>query len=184
MKEDREKILYSDSRAASYKTNIEGWVSKNGRFYGNNEGSEHLARWDGCDLIKCKVCGLEMDKCGYTVCQSCREDQQQLEYFNMPEKEWDGIGMIYSETLDLYLDSIDEALEEAETFGIELKEMLLVICDPTSLREISEDYFCDDLPEDGELPDIIREKLGEFNQALADYGPVSWYPGKYRVKLT
>jgi len=44
----KEIIKYDSPDSAKYVKNIEGWVSKNGKFFGKDE---HIARWDGCTHV-------------------------------------------------------------------------------------------------------------------------------------
>lgn len=46
-------VFEADDVAANYQTNISGWVSRNGFFYGNNEQS---ARRDGATHVLCSEC--------------------------------------------------------------------------------------------------------------------------------
>ena len=82
------KILYASEEAAK-QTTVTGWVSRHGKFYGENE---HLARWDGCTHRICG-CGNEMER-AYTACQQCRSKKHREQYEAMPFKEWDGVAML------------------------------------------------------------------------------------------
>jgi hypothetical protein len=65
----------------------------------------------------------------------------------------------------------------------EKPEVQLVLCTPGKLHLLSTDDWCDDLPEDGELPDDVLMKLGEFNEVLRNAPTVCWYPGKVRINV-
>ncbi|CAM5998730.1 unnamed protein product [Sphagnum balticum] len=63
------------------------------------------------------------------------------------------------------------------------QDLRLRICQPVFGRRIDDDYFCDELAEDGEVPDIIREAMENLNKAIVDAGPLSWYPSKYAAVI-
>ncbi|CAN5951040.1 unnamed protein product [Sphagnum jensenii] len=50
-------------------------------------------------------------------------------------------------------------------------------------KRIDDDYFCDELAEDSEVPDIIREAMDNLNKAIVAAGPLSWYPSKYAAVI-
>lgn len=55
-------------------------------------------------------------------------------------------------------------------------------CAPNYPRELTSEYFCDDLPEDGDVPAEIEDAIRVFNAALKAYGkPLSWSEGKIAV---
>ena len=62
IKETEKIVMYDSPEAATYRTDIKGWVSRDGHFYGDNGPSaEHGARWSGCTHMNCK-CGTSMRK--------------------------------------------------------------------------------------------------------------------------
>jgi len=177
-----EKIMFDDPKAATFRTNIEGWVSRNGWFYGKGPNAEDAARRDGCDMKRCATCETMIPK-QHIYCDACNARRTEKQFAAMPEAQWDGEGMIYSEAFDEYYPDLESAGDDAEDRGISFLEMMLVICDPVYLSEISEDTFYEQLPDDGELPQEISTLVAEFNAATKAYGPTSYFPGKYRMKL-
>ena len=107
----------------------------------------------------------------------------------MPYKEWDGKAALYSNFLNEYIfEDVEEYLEEKKDNGgldanITSNDLMLVVCDPIKLSQIDEDYWMDDLPEEGELPEEAVEALTMFNEILGGIGTVSWEPGKYRTSV-
>src|ERR1035441_3784975 len=104
-------VLYDSPEAATFQTGLSGWVSRTGRWWGNDE---HMARWEGCTHKKC-ACG-EITEKGY--CKACRDKKDDEKFWARPRVEWDGKAMLYSEWNDKYYDSPAEAevdLEEGET---------------------------------------------------------------------
>lgn len=171
-------IMNTDSEAAIYRTDICGWVARNGRFYGTEEES---ARWDGCTHVACQECGKPTEKF-YTHCASCRKVRDIARYTARESKVWDGKAMLYSEALDKYFDDISQAEDELKR-GMTLEYLRLVICEPVYLHQIDVDHWADDLPDDGELPEYIQKALCLFNMEILAEGPVSWEPGKFAVDL-
>lgn len=115
-------ILIDDNDSATYRSNIEGWVSRNGRFYGSNE---HSARYDGCTHTKCTDCGAVVTK-GRTRCESCFTKKSIERYRALERTEWDGITPVYSEAIDEFFfdgDSLAEYIEENDA-----SDLRLVLC--------------------------------------------------------
>jgi len=73
-------------------------------------------------------------------------------------------------------EDIENYLDEYEC---SVQSLRLVICEPVKLREVDFDYFCEELPEDGELPDDVFSALNELNKVIRKQEPVSWIPGKF-----
>lgn len=98
-------------------------------------------------------------------------------YAAMPKGAWDGIAMIYSMVRDeFYSDPGEAFLEDGDT----CESLQLVICKPVYARKIDLDFFCDDLPEDGDwhsLPAQVANAVDAFNKAISGAPPLSWVPG-------
>jgi len=182
------QIMFDSAEAATHRTNLEGWVSRHGNYYGDGEYGERAARFDGCTHRACDGCGEPSEK-NYIHCKNCRHEKDVARYEAMPYKEWNGKTPLYSNRLDEYIfDGIDEYLDEQKANGdlddsIDNQSLMLVICEPVTLTPIDEENWFDDLPEDYDLPDEAAQALGEFNKILAECGTVSWRPGKYRTNF-
>lgn len=108
-----ETILPEDPRAASLQQ-VTGWVA-NGKFFGSNE---EWARLEGATHIRCKQCSAIISKRSWTVCDACREKQEQHRHSLLPVEEWDHESPVYAhdtgrwfygiEELEEYLDDHDE----------------------------------------------------------------------------
>ena len=126
-------ILLESDEAAKYVTNISGWVSSRGQFYGINE---HLARLDGSTHKKCESCGNVFEKMSY--CKPCHIKKEIARYNAMPQKDWEG-EFLYSE----YLDEFFETLAEAQEFALDnymiTSDLRLVLCDPQYPDELMPD---------------------------------------------
>ncbi len=178
---DDKIILDTSDKAATFRTDISGWVSKSGRYYGKDE---RIARWDGCTHMKCDLCGVIYPK-GYSKCDLCSEKARHDQYVRKELVSWDKKTPLYSESVDRYFYDIDDIDDYLDChLDRELSTLDLVLCDPVYLQELDYDHFVDDLPEDGELPDEALEALEKFNEILRQQGPVSWQPSNKAVMLT
>jgi len=195
---EQEIILSADDRAATYKT-ITGWVSRNGKFYGE---VEQWARMDGSTHKQCDTdgCGKIFEKTSaYTICSTCLEKSNAEKYLALNFKEYDYSTPVYSHAYDKYFfddgqieefiyeqldeDDVPEANqpEAAVRFAAELE---LVYCLPNHARKLDSDLWADELPEDvDELPKQLTEKMKEFNEFLKTLEPLSWSPGKIRTEF-
>jgi len=172
-------ILNTSDEAAKFTEGISGWVSRNGRFYGDDE---RTARWDGCTHVECGDCKEPVER-GRIYCSPCLEKRMVAKHKAIPKGEWDGVkGMVYSDYADEYFSSWDgicDYLEENEIDDIDT--LRLVICEPVPLSPIAPDYWADDLPEDYVFPDNVLEAIDKLNEALATIEPAMWMPGKKRL---
>lgn len=172
-------IHYHSDKAASLQT-VTGWVSCDGRFFGNDE---HLARWAGCTHKTC-ACGKITSK-HYTICDTCREEKRSERYRAMPEGN-PGSDMVYSDSGQRYFNDVDDALDYAADEGCSIAGLDLVCCEPAYMKGIDWDLWADDLPEDQMLsecaPKAIIDKLEELNTLIRESKVIlSWWPGKERV---
>lgn len=172
-----EIVLQDSPLAARYVENICGWVSRHGHYFGNDANAEECARWDGCTHVLCKLCGQPCLR-GWVVCDSCRDKKEAETYAAMPSAAWDGKAMLYSQVMDTYYSSPDEAEDDLED-GQSLDDLQLVICEPNYAR-LDADHFERIVAEDGEgLPQIIQDAIDAFNRAVSGV-VVSWSPGRTR----
>lgn len=183
-----EKIITPDSpEAATYRTDIRGWVSRDGRFFGDGADAEYLARHQGATHTKCVDCENFHPKGYFTSCDDCRARRDYERYLARPRAKWDGKAMLYSEALDKFFDSPEDALDyaylEDDENPMPLEDMRLVICEPDYAGQIDSSYWEDQLPEDGEIPSDLEEALGVFNKAISGI-LLSWHPGKYALDLS
>ena len=88
MAETKEKVMLDSPEAATFRTDIKGWVSRDGIFYGDKPDSERIARWAGCTHRKCEDCGADSPK-SYTICEKCRTNKRDGVYAGREDKDWD-----------------------------------------------------------------------------------------------
>jgi hypothetical protein len=170
----REKtvIMFDSNEAAQFRTGLSGWVSRNGMYYGKDE---RAARYDGCTHVICEKCGKIIQR-GWLLCNDCIAAKEKAKYEAMPKVEWDGKGMLYSSVADKYFSDWGEIDEYCDEEDVKIDNLRLVICKPNYLPLLDLDYGCDDLAEDGELPDEIIEAITKFNAVVKEVGAVSWFP--------
>lgn len=177
MKDDK-IVMYDTDEAATFRTNLSGWVTGDGLYYGKDE---HIARWAGCTHIKCE-CGGIREK-NYTVCEDCRRKNSNDRYNALPFVKWDGVTPLTEWDGDKYFFDEDDIAEYCEDNEMKSSDLMLVICDPVYLSQIREDYWCDDLPEEGELPPAIEKLVKELNEAIKKEAPACWKQGKKRTSV-
>ncbi len=179
-------VMYDSSEAATVQT-VTGWVSRTGRFWGNDE---NMARYDGATHRKCEVDGCEsvIDIRCWTKCDACRCAADAERWAALPEAELLSDGsLIYSDAGDRYFNGWDEVLEHADARDIEdLTSLRLQPTEPRFLRSVDDDYWCDELAEDGEVADVSAEvaaALDALNAAIQNAGPSCWHPAKARLVI-
>ncbi len=179
MSQEKLIILPEDERAATYRTDICGWVSRGGRFFG--EQGEEPARWEGSTHHKCSYCDEIIPKTPYSACPSCRPSRLSRRHAERERRAWDGESPIYSESEDEFFYDFEEVEEFCFEHECAADDLLLLLCEPISLPEIEPDLF--DLPEDVELPAEIQAKVDELNAMLRSCAPLAWEPIGYAVEL-
>ena len=175
-----EIVMIDSPEAAQYRTDIKGWVSRHGHYFGDGPNSEEIARRDGCTHTACAQCGIPTRK-GHPLCPECRALAWIAQYESMPRAEWDGKAMIYSDARDRYYNSPDDAADDLED-GETMADLRLMICEPNYVRQIDQDFCYDELPEDGDIPDEVAAAIDEFNRAVSGI-VLSWSPGKFALAV-
>jgi len=173
-----EKIILADSdEAAKFVTGLSGWVDKNGVFWGQ---LEEMARYASATHKRCEECKEAIIRRSYRFCVDCSEKNDIERYSKLERKVWDGESYLHSDRDDVYFADYDQLNDYIDEHQIEnIDSLRLIICEPEHFRELDEDYWAYDLPEDTELPESVLLALEKFNQVLKDAGVVGWTPGKY-----
>lgn len=177
-KPEEKRILSTSDEAASIQT-VTGWVSRLGRFWGNDE---RMARYEGCTHGFCE-CGAVVEK-SYIRCNSCQVVLERERYQTRPTQVWDGATPLYSDAREEYFmdaESLADMLADVEDVPT-IEDLRLVICEPNHASQIEPDHWCDDLPEDGDIPSEMAEALKAFNEVVRRQAPLSWSPGKYAAE--
>lgn len=178
-KEEQKIVLYDSHEAATYVTNIEGWVSANKHFYGKGELGERLARQDGYTHKKCECGNIFEKKWVYSVCEDCRRKGDYERFLNLPYKEWDGVEFVREYDGDKFfwdLESLQEYMYEND-----LDEIDLYICSPVHYNLIDTETVADGSHEDWEPCIALEQKIKEFNDFLKTLSPHSWTHSKIRT---
>jgi hypothetical protein len=178
-----EPIIMPDSpEAATYRTDIKGWVSRDGTFYGDGPNNERTARYAGSTRSYCKQCNAAASK-SWTLCDACKDAKAREEYGALPKVKWDGFSMVYSQALDRYFNEPGNALDEMDE-DLAVEDLQMFACKPNYVSPLDHEYCSDDLPEDiDEPPDEVLKAMEAFNQAVSGI-VLSWSPGKQALDMT
>ena len=84
IKETEQIVMYDSPEAATYRTDIKGWVNSSGQYWND----EHMARWTSCTHMTCS-CGKIYEK-GRVRCRFCQAKKDMEDYYALPMIEWDG----------------------------------------------------------------------------------------------
>lgn len=171
---EKKIILGTSDEAAKIET-VTGWMSRTGRFWGKDE---RAARYDGSTHRLCS-CGEVIEKQGY--CRPCADKKEAEKFAAMERKEWDGTTPLCLYHADRYFWDIDELTDYCEENEVQPDQLNLVICEPIYAREIDpNEYYHDDLPEDGEVDSELEAAFEELNKLIRESKPIlSWMPGKF-----
>ncbi|QDP48152.1 MAG: hypothetical protein Unbinned6437contig1000_6 [Prokaryotic dsDNA virus sp.] len=175
------KIFYASDEAAQFKTGISGWVSSDGRFFGDNE---HLARYCGCTHKNCEKCGGEILVNSY--CESCHK-KGRLEKFKSYELvEWDGKHPFAIFDTDEFFFDFDSFSDYVTNNELNPNNLRLVLCEPNYMRQVEADYWEDEFPEGGDdscIPGDILSALETLNELIGNKKEIlSWYQGNKRIE--
>ncbi len=166
--DERKEVRYDSPEAATYKTGLSGWVNRSGQFWGEDE---HMARWSGCTHQLCG-CGAVIEK-GRGRCRSCQGTKDMVTYHALPVEKWDGTTplCVFNEERFFFGEDVLDYLADHP----EPEEVRICKCKPGYLGQISSENWCDDLPEDGELPGEVEAAVEALNKVIAAAGPVCWW---------
>lgn len=177
-------ILKDSPQAAEYRTNISGWVSAKGHFYGKDE---ELARYDGSTHKKCETCeNVYVKEWNYAICQSCLDSKRFSDYLKREEIPYSSDMVVVIRDSDTYFfseeDLIDYLVDNENEFG----HIYLDVCDPQYLSAIDPHSQWEDvIPIDTDFGSIASDELISallhLNKIISNHNPVSWYPGKKRT---
>jgi hypothetical protein len=181
---DTKVVLPSDPEAATYRTDIRGWVSRTGLFYGEGTGAEASARYDGSTHNVCDKCSAPAER-PYTLCAACIGLKADAKWAAMPRAPWDGKSMLYSTTADRYFADLGEAedwLEDQDDESRTLEDLRIVICKPRYVTPLHYGAWDEWATEDGQVPAEIQAAVDVFNAATVGV-VLGWWPGDTAVQL-
>ncbi len=172
-------ILDSSDEAAKFVTGISGWVSSDGRFYGDDE---RLARWAGCTHKKCPNCDGIYERSSW--CKPCQEKKNIDKFNSLEKKQWDGDTPLALNDGDEYFFSAEDLHDFIDEHQLNLADLQLVLCKPVEMSLIDESQLLDDLHEDAELTDEVAEALKVLNSAIQKHPTSCWEHDKYAAIVT
>lgn len=177
-----EVVVIDTDKGIVKKIRVDAWISRHGRKYPD----ERTARYDSATHTHCQDCTAVIGK-HTTICESCMSKRAFAKWDKTEKKPWDGESPIYSDSYDKYFfdgqDGLRDFMESNEIESVE--DLRLYHCGPVYASTLDGDYWQDDLPEDGELPDEIYAAMKVLNDTLEAYGkPLAWIPSKYGAELS
>ncbi len=175
-----DKMILIDSDEAARFGAVEGWIGRDGFFYGVNE---EAARYRGCTHKYCASCNAIIPRDGLSICADCKEKNKEKRYNAMPRKPWDRETPLYSEEHDEYFFSEDDLNDFIEEHELSIESLRLIICEPNRFRALDYDFFDDDTADDLELPAELEAAIDALNAVIESLPPASWSPGKYAADL-
>lgn len=175
--DSKKEIRYDSLEAAQFKTGISGWVSRDGRFWGKDE---HMARYTGCTHVVCQSCGAVIEK-SYLKCESCRWKTSVEKWAALPFMAWDGVAPLCTWDGEDYFFTEHDLIDYLEENRLEGKDLMLVICEPITYREIDYGMLADDAHEDWEPPKKLVDAVEKVNALLRELPPHSYTVGKIRT---
>jgi|GEM_PF-1643130 len=157
MKND--KVIFANgSESATYKENVSGWISRDGTFWGEDEEG---ARAHGSTHRRCGHCGNIVEK--YSYCKICDEKEKEELFKKMPEKIWNGKGVLYSRAEEWFYREWDGTNKDGER--VSFRSMKFVFCEEAEWPEICEDSFYGAMS-DGTKSTGLSRLVSNFNNDL------------------
>ena len=169
------KIIMAESDEAASIQTVTGWVSSDGHFWGKDE---RMARYSGSTH---KICDKNPEH-GVIAqrdwCKQCRAEALDKRWQEMPKQAYtpDALPLHLYDTDRYFFDVVDltEWMEENKINPVDVR---LTKCKPSYPGQIDPDeHFVDILPEDGEVPEDVREAFEKLNEVLKKSEPFSWFP--------
>lgn len=176
-----DKVILKDSpESATFRTDISGWVSAKGHFYGKDES---LARYDGSTHKPCTTCGkLSKKEWAYDVCNDCLHEKQVEKIRQRETVPYNPETPVVIANSDIYFFDEESLWEHLSDSEAPEGSILLEVCEPQYLNEINSEIWERVLPMDGEVEDIISKEVldlvDQLNAKIREHPPVSWIPGK------
>lgn len=164
MSGDEKKFMIDGDEVAFYKTDIKGWVSRNGMFFGDGEHSEKCARWDGATHRKCRDCPAVIPK-SMLVCDNCSSRNQLKRWHKLPRVPYEGQPLCLFDDERFFSDD-DEFFTWCEDEGLNPDHQMVVICEKVFAEAVDpfDDY---EFPDSVDyLPNGVQEAYDAFAKAL------------------
>lgn len=135
----------------------------------------------------CEDCGVEFEK-QYTYdrfCIECSSRIRKSKYFKLDLVEWNEEDALCIYNDDVYFFNVEDISEYCKDNKLELKDVHLVACYPTSFSPIDwETIEQDQTHEDWEPSDEFKAKVNEFNKWLTQQSTNTWMATNKRVDIS
>ena len=173
-KQQSEMILASSPEAASIQT-VTGWVARDGRFWGEDE---RMARFCGSTHRICESNPAHGPVENRSYCKACYAERKHAQWQAMPKAPFSGELMpLCVFDSDRFFFDIEDLRYWLEEHALKPEGARLVQCKPVHAAPIDpNEHFADDLPEDGEVPDELREAFDALNAVIGTCKPLCWRP--------
>lgn len=181
-----EVILYKDADV-KYLTDIKGWISSDGRYWGDNE---HMARYCSCthDICATEGCENTVNK-SYRICAECADKRDQLKWEESEKREVSPYdNMYYSQRNDRYFQEWEDVEEYCEENELLPEDLLLYHCERETSPQLDIEILYEDItPEDLELSDMVNDEIEclveKLNEALSRHPVNCFNPTNIGVQL-
>lgn len=124
MSRQKQIIMYDAPEAASIQT-ATGWVSADGRFFGQDE---NLARFCSATHRRCKNNADHPVHKVRGYCDQCHSEKRAKVFAAMPTKDWDGEPLVDFDS-DHYFFDVGSLRDYLLDSDVSLEDMRLCICD-------------------------------------------------------
>jgi len=182
---DSKIILEDDPDIAVLRNDISGWVALDGTVY----ASEASARYASATHLTCASCGEIYRKSAW--CTSCSEARYLRKWQELPVDCTRESGYMYSDVYEEFFESLTEAIrylrdQEPDIYSgftkvsQVIEEMRLEWCKQEKPRELTEDFFYDQIYDDAELPAELMDAIQAFNVSITGIS-MGWVPGGTQV---
>lgn len=182
---EKKMVMLDDPYIVEYRKDIEGWVSRDGHYFGKTEYAEQQARRRVATHKKCE-CGKVIEV-GYLRCNSCQHTKSVEVYNEYEPVEYDG-GFVYDDNIDQYFSELDELLCHYEDNDMNLSDARPLLCsNDYNFPEVNLDEWFDEYGTEDESfsdfhPDIAK-KVDELNDILSKTKSKLWFSTKKRIDI-
>lgn len=179
MTKQTEKIVMMDSDEAASIQTLTGWVSRDGRFWGDDE---RMARWSGATHRKCKNKPDDHPiHRTHSYCEECHRESRQAKFAALERAAWAGEPLVIFDD-DTYFFDVESLVDYCWENSVFPSELQLLICEPNYPPEFDLAQHCEEIMPEGDdyfcLPQAIRDAAEALNKAIKESGPISWIGGE------
>ncbi|MDH1335848.1 hypothetical protein N5D77_18155 [Comamonas thiooxydans] len=169
------KIIMAESDDAASIQTVTGWVSSDGKFWGKDE---RMARYAGSTHRKCDKNPEHQPIANGDFCRECRKECLEQRWKDMPKEAYTPeVFPLHLYDTDRYFFDAQDLIYWLEENSINPEDARLTKCKPSYPSRIDpNEHFVDILPEDGEVPEDVREAFEKLNEVLKQSEPFSWFP--------